>query len=64
MVKDYTDGTDIFDFSGHSAVTDFSDLVVTQSGDHKIITLASGGAEQITLADTLATEIDNGDFLF
>ncbi|WP_424989957.1 hypothetical protein [Fluviibacterium sp. S390] len=64
VVKDYTDGLDRLDFTTHSGVTKLADLSISQSGAHVIMTLSAGGADQITLADTLATVLTASDFDF
>ncbi|MEV8467799.1 CAP domain-containing protein [Fluviibacterium sp. DFM31] len=64
VVKDFTDGIDRLDFAGHSTVNSTSDLVITQSGQHTIISLAAGGTDQITLANTQASLITGSDFDF
>jgi Ca2+-binding RTX toxin-like protein len=64
VVKDYTDGTDRLDFTGHGGVNSLSDLVIAQSGSHTIITLAAGGGDQVTLLDTLVTDLGLSDFDF
>ncbi|MEV8466849.1 hypothetical protein AB0T83_08675 [Fluviibacterium sp. DFM31] len=64
VVKDYTDGLDRLDFTAHSGVTKLADLTISQSGAHVILTLSAGGADQITLADTLASALTASDFDF
>ncbi|MEV8468626.1 M15 family metallopeptidase, partial [Fluviibacterium sp. DFM31] len=64
VVKDYTDGLDRLDFSGHSGVNAISDLAINQSGTNTLLSLVAGGPDQITLVDTLATSITNSDFDF
>lgn len=64
VVKDFTDGTDRLDFTGHAGVTSIADLNVSQSGNHTLIRLTTSRAEQITLVDTLATTVTASDFDF
>lgn len=64
VVKDFQDGVDRLDFSTHAGVNAIGDLVIAQSGQHTRISLAAGGQDQITLADTLATSITASDFDF
>lgn len=64
VVKDYIDGTDRLDFTGHSGVTGLADLVVAQNGNNTVITLAAGGTDQITLIDTVSTDVTGSDFDF
>ncbi|WP_193141282.1 calcium-binding protein [Meridianimarinicoccus sp. MJW13] len=63
VVKDFTDGVDRLDFSGHSTVNALSDLTITQSGNHTIVAMVNG-TDQVTLADTLASTVTGTDFDF
>ncbi|MEV8467744.1 calcium-binding protein [Fluviibacterium sp. DFM31] len=63
VVKDFTDGVDRLDFSGHSTVNALSDLTITQSGNHTIVAMVNG-TDQVTLADTLASAVTGADFDF
>ncbi len=63
VVKDFTDGVDRLDFSGHSGANSMADVSVTQSGNHTIITLTTS-TDKVTLADTLSTTVTGSDFDF
>lgn len=64
VIDDFTDGVDLIDFAGHAGVGALGDLQIVQSGAHTIITLTAGGADRITLANFLATDLDANDFQF
>lgn len=61
-IKDFEDGIDVLDFSGHNGVTDMSDLVFIQSGNNVIID--AGGPDEITLNNMTVAELDASDFIF
>lgn len=52
----------MLDMSAVTGVTGFGDLTVTQVGSH--VTIDAGGADKITLLNTLATDVDASDFAF
>lgn len=64
VVRDWTDGVDRLDFTGHSGVNALADLTIQQKGQHTEITLAAGGLDKITLAFTTATDVTGSDFDF
>jgi len=64
VIDDFADGVDLIDFAGHAGVGALGDLQIVQSGAHTIITLTAGGADRITLANFLATDLDANDFQF
>lgn len=64
VVKDYTDGVDRLDFSGHSGVSSLVDLVVVQAGTNTVIREAGSFSEQITLVGVTATDLGANDFDF
>lgn len=64
VVKDFQDGLDILDFSGHAGVAAISDLLITQDGANTRITLATAGPDVVTLADINAATITDADFAF
>ena len=64
-VTDFTDGEDLIDLSAFTGITQFSDLTVTQEGNHVKIDLSGqtdGGS--ITLQNILLADIDEDDFVF
>ena len=64
-VTDFTDGEDLIDLSAFTGITQFSDLTVTQEGNHVKIDLSGqtdGGS--ITLQNILLADIDENDFVF
>ncbi|MGI1662217.1 beta strand repeat-containing protein [Palleronia sp. KMU-117] len=64
VVKDFTDGVDRLNFALHSGVNALSDLVIQQSGANTRITLATPGADVLTLADFDAADLSAADFQF
>ena len=60
-ITDFANGSDRIDFRGHSVVTGFADLNITQSGTNTIITV---GADSIIVQNVSMALIDAGDFLF
>ncbi|MGI1662651.1 beta strand repeat-containing protein [Palleronia sp. KMU-117] len=64
VVKDFTDGVDLLNFALHSGVSSLSDLVIQQSGANTRITLATPGADVLTLADFDAADLSAADFQF
>ena len=61
MVKDWQDGSDLLDFTGHSGVTSIGDLAIAQAGSNTEISFA---ADTIILVGVTATDIDGTDFVF
>lgn len=64
VITDFTAGTDQIDVSATTGITDFADLSanhMTQSGADVII---SDGTNEISLRDTLITDLDATDFIF
>lgn len=64
IVKDYIDGEDRIDFSGHSGVNAISDLTFSQNGVNTLVTLSAGGPDQFILVDTTASLLEASDFDF
>lgn len=63
-VRDYLDGVDRLDFTGHAGVVSLADLDISQAGAHTILSLAAGGGDQITLVGVSASTIGASDFDF
>ena len=61
-ITDFTDGEDRIDLRGHTGVTSFSDLTITQSSGDMVIDLGNG--DQITLTGVQVGVLDASDFLF
>lgn len=64
VVKDYADGVDRLDFSGHSGVSSLADLVVVQAGTNTVICEVGSFNEQVTLVGVTATDLGASDFDF
>jgi len=64
VVKDFTDGVDVLNFTLHSGVNSLSDLVIEQAGVNTRITLVTPSADVLTLADFDALNLDVADFQF
>jgi Ca2+-binding RTX toxin-like protein len=64
IVSGYDDLTHILDFTGHSGVEGFADLLISQVGTDTKIALAAGGSDAIYLVDIDAMVIDETDFTF
>lgn len=62
LIADYKDGEDRMDFSGHSGVSSFADLTITQIGDNVLISDGAGG--EVRMRDVALDEIDESDFIF
>ncbi len=62
VVTDFRDGVDLLDFAGHSGVSAFGDLTITQIGDNALVMDGVGG--QITLLRVDANDLQDDDFLF
>lgn len=61
-VLDFTNGTDLLDFSLHSGVTGLGDLAINQVGTATVISDGAGG--RVVLQRTNANLIEESDFLF
>ena len=61
-ITDFTDGEDRIDLRGHTGVTSFGDLTITQPSGDAVIDL--GGGDHITLTGVRAGVLDGSDFLF
>ena len=61
-IADFADGEDRIDLRGHTGITSFGDLTITQSSGDVVIDL--GGGDQITLSGVTVSELDASDFLF
>ena len=61
-IADFADGEDRIDLSGHTGITSFSGLTITQSSGGVVIDL--GGGDQITLSGATVSALDASDFLF
>ncbi|OSP54243.1 DUF4347 domain-containing protein [Pseudoruegeria sp. SK021] len=64
VVKDYADGTDRLDFTGHSTINALSDLRITQDGANTVLHEVGNAAHQITLVGVTATDLGISDFDF
>lgn len=61
-ILDFTNGSDLMDFTNHTGVSGIGDLSISQVSTNVVITDGSGG--RIVLADTDILDIDAGDFVF
>ncbi len=61
IVFDWEDGSDVLDFSAHSAVGGIDDLIIAQSG---IDTRISFGGDSVLLTNVTATDIDASHLIF
>ncbi|WP_299619996.1 calcium-binding protein [uncultured Tateyamaria sp.] len=61
-IKDFEDGIDVLDYSGHNGVSDMFDLIIYQSGTSVIID--AGGPDEVTLHNMTVAELDASDFIF
>ena len=64
-VADFTDGEDVIDLTAFTGITQFSDLTVTQEGDHVKIDLSDEtGGGTITLQNVDLDDLDSSHFVF
>ncbi|MEM7545354.1 MAG: Ig-like domain-containing protein [Pseudomonadota bacterium] len=61
-IRDFADGRDLLDFSGHSAIGGFDDLIITDANGDAVIEDGVGG--RIVLENVDRGLIDADDFLF
>ncbi|MDX5411679.1 MAG: hypothetical protein LPK02_01360, partial [Rhodobacterales bacterium] len=62
-LRDFANGSDLIDLSGHEGSTAFSDLTLTQAGAHVVIEV-TGTTDSITVLNTSVAVLGAEDFIF
>lgn len=62
-IRGFEDGTDMIRYDSVTGISDFSDLIVSQFGNHTLVSSAAISGTVLVL-DTLATSITDADFSF